>query len=147
MAYWLRVLGRCDEAMALAEDSIRRFPNNPAAYIQLAQCKITTGQAEEAIPLLEKAIHINPRSPNMFNRYRLMGFASLMLGKDSEAIAYYGRTLAVTAEDDGNRQATWRGLAVAHARSGQMPEAQRALAEANRLSPYLTVRGRSPGEG
>jgi TolB-like protein/Flp pilus assembly protein TadD len=147
MAYWLRVLGRCDEAMALAQESVRRFPNNPAAYSQQAQCKITTGQAAEAIPLLEEAIRVNPRSPYMFNRYRLLGYASLMLGKDGEAIAYFERTLAVTADDDGNRHWTWRGLAVAHARSGHMPEAKRALAEANRLWPYDTVRGRSPGVG
>ncbi|HTI84497.1 MAG TPA: winged helix-turn-helix domain-containing protein, partial [Acetobacteraceae bacterium] len=147
MAYWLRTRGRCDEAIALAEETIRRFPNNAAAYSQLAQCKIIVGKAAEAIPLMEQAIRVSPRSPYMYNRYRVMGYASVLLGKDSEAIAYYERTLAATADDDGNRQWTLRGLAVAHARSGHIPDAKRALAEANRIWPYDTVRRYSPGEG
>jgi adenylate cyclase len=147
MAYWLRTRGRCHESMAFAEETIRRFPINPGAYNYLAQCKITTGQAAEALPLIEKAIRISPRDPYMFNRYRVMGSASVMLGRDSEAIAYYERTLAVSTDDDGNRHWTYRGLAVANARSGRMPEAKRALAEANRIWPYDTVRSHSPDKG
>jgi TolB-like protein/DNA-binding winged helix-turn-helix (wHTH) protein/tetratricopeptide (TPR) repeat protein len=146
-AYWLRMRGRCNESITFAEEAVRRFPNFAPGYSQLAQCKIAAGQAAEAIGLVEKAIRVNPRDPSMFVRYRVMGFASLMLGRDSDAVAYYERALAVSAEDDGSRQSTWRGLAVAYARSGRAAEAKRALAEANRLWPYDTVRGRSPDEG
>jgi hypothetical protein len=36
----------------------------------------------EAIPLSEKAIRLNPRSGYLYNRYRDMGFGSLMLGRE-----------------------------------------------------------------
>jgi tetratricopeptide (TPR) repeat protein len=145
MAYWLRGRGRCDEAVALAEEAVRRFPNDPGGYSQLAQCKITLGRAEEAIPLIEQAIRVNPRDPYLYNRYRIMGDASLLLGRNQDAIAFYERSLAVSPYDDGNRAFIHRGLAAAYARSGRMAEAKRALAEANRLRRYDTVRSQSPG--
>ena len=67
--------------MAVAEELIQRLPNNERGYFDLAQSKIIAGHAEEAIPLSEKAIRLNPRSAWLFNRYRDMGFASLMLGR------------------------------------------------------------------
>ncbi len=96
--------------------------------------------------MTERAIRVNPRDPSRFVRYQVMDFASLILGRDSDAIAHYEHALAVSAEDNGSRQLTSSELAVAHARSGHMREAKRALAEANRLWPYDTVRRRSPGE-
>jgi adenylate cyclase len=145
-AYWLRIRGRCDEAMAVAEEGIRRFPNYSAGnYSALGQCKIVTGHAEEAIPLMLKAIRINPRDPYLFNRYRVMGDASLMLGRDADAINFFVRSLAVSPEHDGFQFFTYLELAAAYARSGRVPEAQRALAEAHRLFPYyLTARAIVP---
>jgi adenylate cyclase len=72
-----------------------------------------------------------------------MGFASLMLGKDQDAITFYQRSLAMDLEEGGT-QTVYRGLAAASARTGQMEEAKRALAEADRLWPYDTVRGGAP---
>ena len=55
-AYWLRVLGRSEEAMVASEEAIRRFPNNPNGYAQLGHCKTIAGHAEEEIPLQAQAI-------------------------------------------------------------------------------------------
>jgi adenylate cyclase len=139
-AYWLRVLGRSEEAMVASEEAIRRFPNNPNGYAQLGHCKTITGHAEEEIPLQAQAIRVNPRDPYLFNRYRRMGFASLMLGRDQDAIAFIERSLAVSREDDGSRSGMNRLLAAAYARTGQTSAAKRALAEAHRLQPYVSVR-------
>jgi adenylate cyclase len=126
--------------MAVAEDLVRRFPNNSAGYFDLAQCKTVTGHAEEAIPLSEQAIRLNPRAPYLFNRYRDMGFASLMLGRDRDAITFLERSLAINPDDNGYHRQIYRFLAAAYARAGQMPEAKHALAEADWLWPYDTVR-------
>jgi adenylate cyclase len=135
-AYWLRISGRCAEAMVAAEEAIRRFPNNPGGYVQLAQCKTLTGHAEEAIPLDQKAIRLNPRSPYLSNFYQFMGEASLMLGRDQDAIAFFEQSLAVSPDNDGNRPWIFRHLAAAYARSGQIQPAKNALAESHRLNPF-----------
>jgi len=66
---WYRKLERNQEAMPVAEDFIRRFPNNFIGYAALSTSKVFAGHAEEAIPLLEKAIQLNPRSSYLFFRY------------------------------------------------------------------------------
>jgi TolB-like protein/rhodanese-related sulfurtransferase len=143
---WLRNLGRFQEAVAVAEDLIQRFPNFEAGYFDLAQSKIVAGHAEEAIPLSEKAIRLNPRSAWLFNRYRDMGFASLMLGRDRDAITFLERSLAINPDDNSESQWIYRFLAAADARSGLIPEAKHALAEADRLWPYDTVRMHWPDD-
>src|SRR5262249_47542386 len=82
----------------------------------------------------------NPRSPWLYARYRDMGRASLLLGKDEEAINFLERSLATNSDDNGDRRWLYRWLAVAYARTGEMPKARHALAEADRLWPYDTVR-------
>jgi TolB-like protein/DNA-binding winged helix-turn-helix (wHTH) protein len=144
-AYWLQVLHRCGEAMVAAEEAIRRFPNSAGGYAQLGQCKIITGHAEEAIPLMRKVIRINPRSPYLFNFYRIMGEASVLLERDEDAITFLEHSLAISPENDGTRQVTFKELAAAYARSGQTPQAKVALAEWHRLFPYYhSARGDVP---
>ena len=104
------------------------------------------GTRKTAIPLSEKAIRLSPRSGYLFNRYRDMGFASLMLGRDRDAITFLERSLAINPDNNGYHQWIYRFLAAAYARAGQMPEAKHALAEADRLWPYDTVRMHWPDD-
>jgi adenylate cyclase len=144
MILWYRKLGRNQEAMAVAEDLIRRFPNDFFGYSALSTSKVYAGHAEEAIPLLEKAILLNPRSSYLFYRYRQLGFASLLLGRDKDAITFLERSLAINPDDDGGRQSTYRFLAAAYAQAGELAAAIRTVAEADRLWPYDTVRKHWP---
>jgi adenylate cyclase len=146
MIQWYRKLERNQEAMAVAEELIRRFPNNLFGYSALSTSKIFAGHAEEAIPLLEKSIQLNPRSSYLFYRYRQLGFASLLLGRDKDAIAFLERSLAINPDDDGSRQWTYRFLAAAHAQAGEVAAAKHAVAEADRLWPYDTVRSHWPDD-
>ena len=125
---------------------IRRFPNNSIGYSALSTSKVFAGHAEEAIPLLEKSIQLNPRSSYLFYRYRQLGFASLLLGRDKDAITFLERSLAINPDDDGGRQWTYRFLAAAYAQAGQLAAAKRAVAEADRLWPYDTVRSHWPDD-
>ncbi len=74
-----------------------------------------------------------------------MGFAALMLGRDQDAIAFLRRSLAIHPESRAHSW-TYRMLAVAYARTGQIDEAKRWLSAADRLWPYGTVRGVYPEE-
>jgi TolB-like protein/DNA-binding winged helix-turn-helix (wHTH) protein/tetratricopeptide (TPR) repeat protein len=142
--YWLSTMGRCSEVVELAQHAIDTDPNQPTGvYNELGKCKTETGHAEEEIPLQATADRRNPRSAYRFRRYNRMAFASLMLGKDQDAVGFYQRSLAMNREE-GSAQRTYRELAAAHARAGQLDQARRALAEADHLWPFDTVRSRAP---
>lgn len=142
---WLRKMDRWQEAIAAAEELVGRFPNNPVGFFDLAQSKTTAGHAEEAIPLQEQAIQLDPRSAWLFARYRDMGFASLLLGRDEDAIRYLERSLSLNPDFYGN-QWTYRFLAAAYARAGRPADARHALSEADRRFPYDTVRSHWPDD-
>ena len=122
------------------------FPTTSFGYAALATSKIFAGHAEEAIPLQEKAIQLNPRSSYLFYRYRQLGFASLLLGRDKDAITFLERSLAINPDDDGFRQWIYRFLAAAYAQAGELAAAKHAVAEADRLWPYDTVRSHWPDD-
>ena len=99
-------------------------------------CKTWTGHAEEELALQAKADQLNPRSPWKFARYRHMGFASLMLGRDQDAITFLQRSIAMNPEIHGVLNWTYRLLAAAYARTGQLVEARRC---ARRSRPALAL--------
>jgi adenylate cyclase len=74
-----------------------------------------------------------------------MGVASLLLGRDQDAIEFLQRSLALNPESGATRS-IFRWLAAAYARTGQMPEARQFMAKADQLLPYDTVRGYAPGD-
>ena len=147
--YWLRSVGRCAEVIEAAENAIRIDPNRlrryTGVYNELAVCKTRLGHAETELALQAQADQLNPRSSYKSSRYRHMGVAALMLGRDHEAIAFFRRSMALFPENPANRL-TYRMLAAAHARIGQIDEARRWLSALDRLWPFDTVRGVYPEE-
>ena len=139
------VEGRFQEAMATAQRLIHGNPNYTGGYISLARNKIYIGQADQAIPLLTKAIQLNPRSPSLFDRYWRMGYALLIIGQYQESIVWQERALAAFPDIPAiYRASRYRMMVVAHALSGRMDEARRAMSEAKRIWPFWTIRGFSP---
>ena len=102
------------------------------------------GQAEQGIALEIDANRLNPRSPWRYLRYRHIGWYSLLLGRDHDAIRHLERSLAINPEDDGDLHWQYRRLAAAYARTGNVASARQYLASAQRLWPYDTVRSRAP---
>ena len=138
---WLRAVGRCPEAMEAAQRAIQTDPNRTRVwtgiYNELARCKVVTGQADEGLVLQEKADQLNPRSPFKFMRYAQMGRAALLLGRDQDAVTYLERSFAMNPAVYPDR---YRFLAAAYALTGQMERATHYLSEADRTSPYDTIR-------
>jgi adenylate cyclase len=144
-AYLLRVQKRWQEEMAVAQRMIDLYPNNQDGYNELANVKMITGAAEEAIPLFQKAIRIDPRSAFLFNRYRRIGYCLLVLGREQASIEWLQRSLASNPDAPAEYRAwSYRHLAAAYALIGRSDEARQTLAEANRLWPYATIRSQSP---
>ncbi len=146
--WWLRSVGRCQEVIETAQHAIQAYSIRMRAmvgvYNELANCKTFAGHAEEALALQATANRLNPRSPWMFSRYRHMGVASLLLGRDQDAITFLQRSLAMRPEVDSGTQWSYRYLAAAYARTGQIQEARHFISEADRIWPYDTVRSHFP---
>jgi adenylate cyclase len=99
------------------------------------------GRCEEAIPLFAAAIRLDPRSPFLANRYWNLAYCSVLMGRDCDAIAWAKR--ADGLEDSLPRQ--WHSSlllykAAAYARTGNLDAAHRAVAQAVRIDPFVTVR-------
>jgi adenylate cyclase len=146
-AWWLESERRWQDAMAAARQLVEMYPNSGPPYTILGMCYIETGNAEEYIPLMRKWLRLNPRSPTIFQRIRHMGTSSLLLGHDKEAIEFLEQSLAMSPTDAriDFRQATYRMLSAAYARIGQDVRSRKAMAEADRLWPFDTVRAHDPG--
>lgn len=146
-AFWLFVEASCQQSMVAAREMIERYSNPTFGYGLLAWCLTATGHAEEEIPLLERAIRLNPRGPYLVQRVRRIGTAHLFLGHHEEAIKWLERALAVNPEaPEEVLSGTNRRLASAYALAGKDQEARRALAAADRGWPFDTVRGHWPDD-
>jgi adenylate cyclase len=137
----LRAQGHFAEALATLQRLVEVYPNTPAAYRQLGFLKLAVGQADEAMPLLQRSIRVDPLSTYNRHSYARIGTSLLLLGHDEKSIEWQQRALAAGA----SAPPVWRAqcylfMASAFALIGQSSEARRALAEAERLWPFATVR-------
>jgi PQQ-dependent catabolism-associated CXXCW motif protein len=141
----LRAQGHWAEAIATLQRVIDLYPNNPSGYRLLGFTKLAVGQAEEAIGLLQRSIRVDPLSPYNRHSYARIGTCLLLLGRDEASIEWQQRALAVGAM----APPIWRAqcylfMASAFALMERVSDARRALAEANRLWPFGTVRSLPP---
>jgi len=140
-AFLLRAQGRFTEAIVAYQRVLDEYPNTPAAYRQIGMLLTYAGRSEEAIPMIEAAIRREPQDPNRRFNYENLGYALLMLGRDEESIVWTGRALAATPDVVAQGRAHYYVLlAGAYARLGRREEAHRAVADADRIWSYFTVR-------
>jgi tetratricopeptide (TPR) repeat protein len=94
---------------------------------------VFAGRHEEAIPVLKKALRLDPFPLN--SNYNLLGVAYRFLGRYEEAIAAFERAIELAPDS------AWRRLAIAAAYSlaGRDKEARAAVQEALRLDPKMSL--------
>jgi adenylate cyclase len=130
-AQLLRAQGRYAEAIPEYETAIAGNRNEQAsAYAHLGWCKLLTGSIEEAIPAHEEAIRLNPRDPNIGNRYYRIGVVLLLQSRTDEAIVWLERACGAVPEAAVHHS----GLAAALALKGETARAATELSEARRLA-------------
>ena len=61
----LRALGRWEEGVADYEACIAGNRNFAIAYAHLAVCRVFSGAIDGVIPLIEQAIRLSPRDPDI----------------------------------------------------------------------------------
>jgi adenylate cyclase len=127
----LRAQRRYGEAIPEHETVLASERNWVYAFFALGQCKLHTGSIEETIPLVEQAIRLSPRDPELGVWYHQIGAAHLLQSHTDEAISWLEK-----ARNHTPAHPMIRGdLVSAYALAGQTERAAAELAEARRLSP------------
>ncbi len=122
-----------EKAIAEGERSIALDPNSANIYVLLAATLRFSGRAAEAIPLLKKAIRLEPYTPA--NSYYQLGMAYNLTGQYDEAIAVLKKALKRTPD----HLLSLLGLTVAYSLADRMEEARATAAEVQRVNPKLSV--------
>ena len=117
----LRAQHRWAEAISEYETVLALNRNWVFAFFALGQCKLFAGSIEETIPLIERAIRISPRDPELVH---------LLQSRTPEAIIWLEK-----ARNNWPAQSHIRAwLASAYGLNGETERATVELAEARRLS-------------
>jgi adenylate cyclase len=121
------------EAIATARRWIELEPSNADAYATLAGAMHFSGENEEVIALIEKAMRLNPFYPFFYPHY--IGLANLAMHRFDEAVA------ALTRGAARNPEALWPHvfLAACHGHMGEDAEASAQLAEVRRINPEFSI--------
>jgi tetratricopeptide (TPR) repeat protein len=126
----LRAQRRFEEAIAEYETVLAFNPNRVSALGGLGWCKFFTGSLEEVIPLMEQAIRLSPRDPQLDVWYRLLGLVHLLQSDTGEAIFWLEKARSANPEHSSSPAL----LASAYGLNGETERAAAELAEARRLS-------------
>ena len=128
-----------DKAIAEGELAVSLDPNSPMTNFSYAKALVYSGRPEEAIPLLEKAIRLNPMAPAPF--YNHLGFAYRLTGRLEEAAASIKKSIEIAPNDFWNHAT----LAAVYIMMGRDEEAHAAAAEVLRINPKFSLEWLSKG--
>jgi TolB-like protein/Flp pilus assembly protein TadD len=126
----LRAQRRFAEAIHEYETVLASDRNWVYAFFALGQCKLYSGSIDEAIPLVERAIRLSPRDPQLGIWYETIGLAHLLQSRTSQAITWLEKARNYAPAHSIIRAQ----LASAYALDDQVERAATELAEACRLS-------------
>jgi adenylate cyclase len=133
------------EAIPEYETTIELNRNSVNSYAHIGQCNLYCGSLDEVIPLVERAIRLGPRDPEVGLWYYRIGLVHLVQSRTHEAILWLEKARDLAAKHPPSRAS----LASAYALNGETKRAAVELAEAKRLSAddrYSSV-GRLRGSG
>ena len=130
-AHLLRAQRRYSEAIPEYETALAYNRNYVYGYFALGKCRLYTGSIVETIPLVERAIRLSPRDPELGVWYKQIGHVHLLQSRTDEAVIWLRKARNHTPEHP-----TIRGdLAAAYALNGETERAAAQLAKAHGLSP------------
>src|SRR5262249_48936710 len=104
--------------------------NHVNALAAIGWCELYTGSIERVIPVLEQAIRLSPRDPNIGAWCNRIGLVHLLQSRNDEAILWLVKALTANPAHPQFHA----HLASAYALNGETERAAVELAEARRLS-------------
>jgi adenylate cyclase len=133
LGYFYTFAKQFDKAVAHAERGLALDPNSSTILHSSASVLAYSGRPEEAIPLLHKAIRLNPFAPVLF--FYNLSVAYCMVGQFDEAVEQAKKAV----ELDPKNQFTNLGLAIACILAGREAEACAAAAEVLKINPTFSL--------
>jgi adenylate cyclase len=125
--------GQFDKAVAHAERGLALDPNSSAVLFSSATALAYSGRPEEAIPLLHKAMRLNPFAPAPF--FYTLSMTYRMVDRFDEAVEQAKKAV----ERDPKNQFTYLALASACILAGRETEARAAASEVLKINPTFSV--------
>jgi adenylate cyclase len=122
-----------DKAIAEGERAVTLNPGGTIPLVNHARSLTLVGRPEEAIPLFQKAIRLNPFSPSYL--YREFGYSLRDAGKFEEAVSAFKKAIQLAPDDLGAHSA----LTVTYSLIGREKEARAEAAEVLRINPKFSV--------
>ncbi len=96
LVYCYNQANRIEDAMSLAGESIRLFPNSPIGYIDLAYVYLNENQPQSALKYAEQALDVSPLEAEA---YRVKGIAHSDLGEWEKGRAAFEKALEIDSEN------------------------------------------------
>jgi adenylate cyclase len=122
-----------DLSLAAAQRAISVDPNFAMGYSALAFVLCDLGRPAEAIPLIQKAVRLDPRRYYYYAFFE--GRAYYLMGRYRDAIPF----LKINAESPEGGMPALMGLAFCYVETGRLDEAKAAAAEIMRTNPRYSL--------
>ncbi|WP_429809125.1 adenylate/guanylate cyclase domain-containing protein [Ensifer sp. B1-9] len=126
--------GQLQDAIDACEASLALDHNYASAYGFLAAMVRLDGHPERSVKLLQQAMLLSPRDPEMWTWLQYLGRAQSDLGQAEDAIVNFRRAIAINPAAPAYQ---WTLLSTAYARAKRPAEAREAMDTFLRLSPHL----------
>ena len=117
------------KAVAEGERAVALDPGGISALNAYAVSLTDVSRAEEAIPIFQKAIRLNPFGPSF--SYRTFGFALRNVGRFEEAVSAFTKAIQIAPDD----MMAHLGLTGVYIMLGHWKEARAEAAEVLRINP------------
>ncbi len=124
---------RYEQAIAEGERSVALGPNQALPHLLLAMYLYHTGRYKEALPLVRKAMRLDPYYPSLY--LELLGGVYFRMEEYEKAVEAF-KMLVVR---EPQRIAGHRGLATAYIHLGRKEQARSEMAEVLRLFPEYSL--------
>ena len=122
-----------DKAIAEGNGPLPSAPGSTTALVNYADSLRLAGRREEAIPLLQKAIRLNPFGPSYL--YRDFGDALRITRRFEEAVSAYKKAIQIAPDN----LTAHLHLALTYGLMGQEKEARAEAAEVLRINPKFSL--------
>lgn len=126
--------GQLEEGLEYFLQVIAINPSHAVAHGQIGHTLARLGRHAEGLEHVRYALRLSPKDPIRPIILEFACNAEIELGRAEQAIEDCNRSLALNP----NYPRSWAGLAAAHALSGNLPAARKALDRLRSLDPTLT---------
>ena len=128
-------LGDPHRGETLLERAVEQNPDNPQAWAALGACRLGMARISDGLQSLERGVRLGSSDYRRTVWLTLMSRGLLYQRRPTEAID----TARAAVRSDVFFYPAWLALAAAQFQAGNAAQARRALAEARRIRPQLTL--------